>query len=98
MIAENALLDRDGWMNINQGFIGADSLRRWIKDYFNIDENINNFERRNEGYLELRSLDKPRGYTFVGELQLDRDYERRMRRIKEESYNGVFIAREFVDY
>ena len=98
MIAGNALLDRCEWENINKGFLSADTIRGWIEEYFNINEDMANFERRNEGYLELRSLDKSKGYVFVGAFQLNRNYEGRMRDAKEKDYFKRFIVREFIDH
>lgn len=98
MAAENTLLDRCGWEDIHKGFLSADTIRGWIKEYFNVNEDMVNFKRRNEGYLELRSRDKFKGYVFVGAFQLNRDYEGRMRDAKEKDYFKKRVIREFVDH
>lgn len=102
MAAESTLSDRDGWENIHKGFLSVDTIRGWIKEYFNVNEDMVNFKRRNEGYLELRSFDKSRGYTFVGAFQLNRDYEGGIRNAKAEinemDYIKKRVVREFVDH
>jgi hypothetical protein len=98
---------RSGWTNINSGAITSGRLKEWIKDYFNVDENLTGFFRRNEieGIgLEICASDFSRGYVFVGELQLDRDYEeRRMQKSKRLYIDGrgigmLRIGREFIDH
>ncbi len=94
---DNIFLKKE-WQDINKCFVGLDKLTEWIRNYFNVEEDMNNFERRNRGYLELRSLDKSRGYVFVGEIQLNRDYEGRMRDAKGKDYFNKTLIREFVDH
>lgn len=86
------------WRPINKGFVPASTLQEWIKEYFNINENLKGFKRRNNGCLELMSQDNSRGYIFWGEIQLDRDVKGRMEKEKEHYIINKRLLREFVDY
>lgn len=68
----------NGWISIEEGLISRERLEFWIKEYFALAEDLSNFKRRNRGGLELVSLDGTRGYVFIGEMQLERDHEKRM--------------------
>ena len=87
------------WTNIDKGLISKETLEALIKKYFKVNEDLSKFKRRNSGYLEVMELYEHRGYVFVGELQLDRDYKERMQRVKnlfEKGYN-VNILDTFID-
>jgi hypothetical protein len=58
------------------------------------------FRRRNNGYYsELESASGSRGYVFVGPLQLDRDYQKRMQETQKLfEYSAKRIIRNFTDY
>ena len=86
------------WEEVSEGFISTEQLENCIQYYFGRHENLNDFMRKNEGVLELMSKSKNRGYVFVGELQLDRNHERSMLRIRKQyETNGKRINRIFID-
>jgi len=90
----------DGWREIDEGWISADKLRGWIKEYFNIKEDLAQFKSRNGGQgLEVVNQDNSRGYVFVGSLQLERDFENRMEKIMQWYQSGNRrIFKKFTDY
>lgn len=99
MAKEYNLLSEEGWRDVNEGLISHTKLQEWIKDYFSKEEDLSLFKLRNKGYLELVSEKGNRGYVFVGELQIDRDHEKRMSENKRIYENGLSkrIIRSFVD-
>ena len=93
--------DREsGWREINEGgMVFQGTLQNWIRKYFNVREDLTDFQRKNaDRGLEVRSADYTKGYVFVGPLQLDRDFERRMMETRQlySSYNT--ILRSFTDF
>ena len=93
--------DREcGWRDISEGYFGADRLKGLIKQYFNVREDLTDFQRRNDYRgLQLRRADNTKGYVFVGPLQLDRDFERRMVETRQfYSSDNNTILRSFTDF
>jgi hypothetical protein len=76
--------------------------KEWISKHFSDNFNPLDFTgyhaRNNLSVIEAVNADNSQGYAFVGELQLDRDIERRLadvRRIYERG--GKIIQRTFLD-
>lgn len=94
------LLEEEGWTPIDKGIIDQKILEGLIRDFFNVNENLDDFLRRNKDCsLELTKKDESRGYVFVGPLQLDRDYEARMQQISHwYSNRGKDILKSVVDF
>ena len=97
-------LEREsGWRGINEGgMVFQKTLQDWIGEYFHVNEDLADFQRRNDCFdrgLEIRSADHSKGYVFVGPIQLDRDFERRMMETRELYQNSQQIAiRSFTDF
>ena len=94
--------DREiGWRGIDEGgMVFQGTLQNWIRKYFNLREDLTDFQRRNDDRgLELRSADYTKGYVFVGPLQLDRDFERRMMETRQlYELSDHIILRSFTDF
>lgn len=96
------LVKGDGWTGINEGLFQANKLQRWIKEYFNIKENLSKFKKREDrDGLELVSMTCSRGYVFVYPTQTsDRNIGKktdRMERIYLKDEDRRLLKR-FVDY
>lgn len=89
-----------GWRQMKDGVISARRLAEWVNEYFGVQErNLSGFFRRSgEDGLELISPDERKGYVFFGSIQLDRDYEARMQRVRQHLDAGTKrVTRYFVD-
>lgn len=78
-------------------------FEQWVKEYFNVKDDLKDFRRRNEGYgIELVSENADRGYVFVGPLQVERNFEKRLERSLEHYTKGlnlnIRIIKKFVHY
>lgn len=96
----------NGWTNIYNGDPEMEKLESWIKEYFNIDEDLSGFRRRdgNSGHcnaLELVNESHRKGYsfTFVKITVPHIDYESKMQEIRK-GFSGSTkrITRYFVDF
>jgi|GEM_PF-5987334 len=85
------------FQDINSGLIPAKRLTSWINEYFGVDEDLSKFKRRDGGYIEIASKDDSRGYVFGEQRQMGKDYESKMKNIKNKFLKDKFVAKFFVD-
>ncbi len=93
-------LTESAWQPIETGFLGKERLQQWVEIYFGEKQDLTGFERKNVGLgTELRNKKRNAGYAFVGPMQLDRDFTRRMQDLKQMYLSqGTTILREFVNH
>ena len=91
------MLRDEGYREVAIGVAG--NISNWLQDYFAVQENMQDFVRRNDrDGLEIMKTDRSQGYVFVGPFQPDRDYESGMENVRKRfEAQGKRTLRYFVD-
>jgi len=65
---------------ISRDWLLKSEYESWIKEYFHAKEDLSHFNRSGGEDLELTSQDGSRGYVFIGPLEVNINFQLRMKR------------------